>query len=184
VRYPKEVVLKGGEEAVIRPLDKGDEPLLRQFYREIPEEDRWFMRYDVMDPKVIRKWISGIDGGHVFSIIATVGNQMAGHASLHMRGFGSTGHVGRFRIMVAVDFRHKRLGTWLLLDLVQLSMDKGLRELRADFVAGVEDAAIEAARKFDFFQRAVLKNYVKDLKGRRHDLIIMTKRLHKDWSDF
>ena len=184
MRYPKEVVLKGGEEAVIRPLKKDDEPLLQQFYRAIPEEDRWFMRYDVMDPKVINKWIAGIDEGHVFSTIATVGKRIAGHASLHMRGFGSTAHVGRFRIMVALDFRQKRLGTWLLLDLVQLSMDKGLRELRADFVAGVEDAAIEAARKFDFFERAVLKNYVKDRHGRRHDLVIMTKWLHKDWSDF
>ena len=184
MRYPKEVVLKEGEEAVIRPLEKGDEPLLQQFYREIPEEDRWFMRYDVMDPKVIRKWITGIDEGHVFSIIAMVENRMAGHASLHLRGFGSTQHIGRFRIMVVPDFRHKRLGTWLLLDLIQLSMDKGLRELRADFVAGVEDAAIEAAYKFDFFKRAVLENYVKDLHGERHDLIIMTKKLHKDWSDF
>ena len=61
MRYPKEVVLKDGKEAVIRPLEKGHEDLLRRFYAGIPEEDRWFLHYDVMDPKVIRKWIDGID---------------------------------------------------------------------------------------------------------------------------
>ena len=184
MRYPKEVILKDGKEAVIRPLEKDDEPLLQDFYKEIPEDDRWYMRYDVMDPKVIRKWIDGIEEGNVFSIIAIAAKRIVGHASLHMRGYGSTMHVGRFRIMVIPAFRYRRLGTWLLLDLIQLSMDKGLSELRADFVVGIEDAAIEAAHKFDFFNHAVLKDYVKDLQGNSHDLLIMTKKLHKHWSDF
>ncbi len=40
VRYPKEVVLKEGKEAVIRPLEKQDEGLLNQFYAELPDSDR------------------------------------------------------------------------------------------------------------------------------------------------
>ncbi|MEI6260577.1 MAG: hypothetical protein WCR46_11805 [Deltaproteobacteria bacterium] len=52
VRYPKEVVLKEGKEAVIRPLEKQDEGLLGQFYAELPDSDRWFMRYDVLDSKM------------------------------------------------------------------------------------------------------------------------------------
>lgn len=47
-------------------------------------------------------------------------------------------------------------GTWLMLDLIQLAMDKGLEEIRTDLVAGIEDAAIEAATKLDFFKGAVL----------------------------
>ena len=60
MRYPKEVVLKEGKEAVIRPLEKQDEGLLGQFYAELPDSDRWFMRYDVLDSKVVRKWIDGV----------------------------------------------------------------------------------------------------------------------------
>lgn len=55
MRYPKEVVLKEGKEAVIRPLEKQDEGLLSQFYAELPDSDRWFMRHYVLDSKVIRK---------------------------------------------------------------------------------------------------------------------------------
>jgi hypothetical protein len=63
-------------------------------------------------------------------------------------------------------------------------MDKGLEMLRADLVAGVEDGAIEAVQKFDFFKFAELKNYVKDINDNRQDLVIMIKRLHKEWSDY
>lgn len=184
MRYPKEVVLKEGKEAVIRPLEKQDEALLGQFYAELPDSDRWFMRYDVLDSKVIRKWVDGIDSAMVFSIVAVTEDKVVGHASLHLRGFGCTRHVGRFRVMILPQYRHIRLGTWMLLDLIQLGMDKGLEELRADLVVGVEDPAIEAAQKMDFFQRGVLKNYVKDSCGNFHDLVILTKRLHKNWGDF
>ncbi|MGD8367671.1 MAG: GNAT family N-acetyltransferase [Desulfobacterales bacterium] len=184
MRYPKEVVLKDGQEAVIRPLEAEDEHRLRMFYEEIPEADRWYMRYDVLDPAVIRKWFAGIDTATVHSIVAIVGEKIVAHASLHMRGHGSTKHVGRLRIMVLPSFRRKRLGTWMLLDLIHLAMDKGLRDLRSDFVVGIEDSAIDAARKLDFFEKACLKDYVKDPQGNRHDMLIMMKRLHKDWGDF
>ena len=184
MRYPKEVVLKEGLEAIIRPLQKEDEASLQRFFAGIPEGDRWFMRQDIMDPAVLAQWIDDLEKGNVFSIIALSEKRIVGHASLQRREFGSTCHIGRFRLMVLPEFRQKRLGTWLLLDLIQLAMDKGLSEVRSDFVVGIEDAAIEAARKFDFFEKALLKDYVKDLQGNRRDLLIMIKRLHKNWGDF
>lgn len=184
MRYPKEVVLKEGKEAVIRMLETPDQGLLGQFYAELPDSDRWFMRYDVLDSKVIQKWIDSIDSTTVYSIVAVTEEKIVGHASLHLRSFGCTRHVGRIRVMILPQYRHIRLGTWMLLDLIQLGMDKGLEELRADLVVGVEDPAIEAAQKMDFFQRGVLKNYVKDSCGNFHDLVILTKRLHKNWGDY
>ena len=184
MRYPKEVVLKEGKEAVIRPLEKQDEGLLGQFYAELPDSDRWFMRYDVLDSKVIRKWVDGIDSVTVFSIVAVTEDKIVGNASLHLRDFGCTRHVGRIQVIILPQYRHVRLGTWMLLDLIQLGMDKGLEELRTDLVVGVEDPAIEAAYKLDFFERWELKNYVKDSCGNMHNLVIMTKRLHKNWGDF
>jgi len=184
VKYPKEIVLKDGTEAVIRPLTLEDEPALREFYSKIPENDRWYMKYDVMDQEVIQKWIGRIGTGTVFSTVAILGEKIIGHASLHTQNFGCTKHLGRLRVIVIPEFRHKRLGTWMLLNLIRLAMDRGLEELRADFVVGIEDAAIEAAHKLDFFKKAVLEDYVIDPQGNRHDLMIMIKRLHRDWGDF
>jgi L-amino acid N-acyltransferase YncA len=182
VRYPKEVVLKDCTEAVIRPLAEGDEPALREFYGRISPEDRWYMRFDVMDPAVIRSWVK--DREEVFSIVALCAGQIVAHARLHTRKFGCYHHQGRLRIIVKPELRQKRLGSWMLLDLIHLAMEKGLRELRADFVVGVEQGAIESAYKLDFFKKALLEDFVIDPQGQLHDLLIMTKRLHKDWGDF
>jgi len=182
VRYPKELVLKNCTEVVIRPLTEQDEQALRDFYSQVSEEDRWFMRFNVMDPAVIRGWVQGKD--EVFSIVADCCGQIAAHARLHTHAYGCYHHQGRLRIIVLPEFRQKRLGSWMLLDLIHLAMEKGLRELRADFVVGIEDAAIEAAYKLDFFKKALLEDFIIDPQGQLHNLLIMTKRLHKDWGDF
>ena len=184
MRYPKECVLKECVEAVIRPVESGDRPLLDAFYNRIPESDRWFMNYDVMDTAVMDTWFEAVEKESICSILALCNDTVVGQGSLYLRGFGATSHVGRFRIVVLPEYRQMRLGTWLLLDLIQLAMDQGLEMLRADLVAGVEDGAIEAVQKFDFFKFAELKEYVKDIQGNRQDLVIMVKRLHKEWSDF
>lgn len=184
MRYPKECVLKECVEAVIRPLEPDDRPLLETFYQQVPESDRWFMNYDVMDSVTIEWLFDAAEKGSVCSIVALCQDAVVGQGSLYLRGFGATSHVGRFRIVVLPEFRQKRLGTWLLLDLIQLAMDRGLEMLRADLVVGAEDGAIEAVQKFDFFKSAELKGYVKDIDGRRQDLVIMVKRLHKEWSDY
>lgn len=182
--YPKECVLKDCEEAVIRPLEAGDERLLERFFKTIPEDDRWSMRYDTTNPSVIKRWFENLGSDNVFSIVALCNNAIVGHGSLHTREFGATKHVGRFRIIVLPEFRNKRLGTWILLDLIQAAMDRGLEALRADLIVGLEDGAIEAVRKFDFFKMAELRDYAVDPQGERHDMFVMVKRLHKGWSDF
>jgi L-amino acid N-acyltransferase YncA len=184
LRYPKEVILKNKKEAIIRPLEKTDKAMLTNFYASMPEKDRWYLSCDVMDSVIIKRWIDAIGTGTAYSIVALATEKIVAHASLHLRGFGSTRHVGRLRIMVLPECRHQRLGTWMLLDLIQLAMDKGLNDIRADFVVGVEDAAIEAAYKLDFFKAAVLKEYVKSPRGIRYDLQIMIKRLHRSYGDF
>lgn len=184
MRYPKECILKDCEEVVIRPLEPEDEAALNRFYGCIPEEDRWNLRYDTTKPEIIHSWIEKMKAGDIISIIAICSGDIVGHGSLRHRAFGITKHVGRFHIAVLPNYRNKRLGTWLLLDLVQVAMDKGLELMRADLIVGMEDAAIEAARKLDFIKRAELKGYAQDPQGNKYDMVIMIKRLHSGWSDF
>ena len=184
MKYPKECVLTDCAECSLRPLTPDDEKMLGDFYQEIPEVDRWCMRYNVWEPEVIGKWFQAIEKGTVDSIVAVCGDRIVGHGSLHRRGFGATQHVGRFRIVVLPAFRNKRLGTWLLLDLIQLAMERGMEALRTDLVTGLEDAAIEAVQKFDFFEHARLKSYAKGPDGKAQDMLIMIKHLHRELGNF
>ena len=92
--------------------------------------------------------------------------------------------MGRLRITVSPDFRSKRLGTWMVFDLIRRAMELDLEKIQADFVVGVEDLAIEAVERLDFVKESLIKNYVRDEKGNYHDCQIMIKHLYKEWSDF
>lgn len=184
--YPKLVVLKDGTPVLLRPMVLEDEAGLNHFFSRIPENEKWFRRENVSDPKVIRTWFQQMDYQRVLPMVAVRESDglIVANLSLHRRSWGCLSHVGHIRIMVDPVYRGQRLGTWMLLDLVKLAMGMGVEKLVAEFVAGVEDAAMRGVQKLDFFKAAVLEDYVKDPQGGYHDLVIMVKNLHRDWSDF
>ncbi len=183
-RYPKEVLLKDGSEIILKTPDFHDRDVLHQFYCGLSPKDRWFFKEDPTQEAVIDAWLTSHFEKKAFSVLAFHKDRVVAHASLLLRPEGGRKHVGRLRIMVAEDFRNKRLGSWMIFDLIRRAMELGLKQLRADFVVGVEDTAIEAVTKLDFFKAGLLRRYVMDPEGRCHDYQIMIKHLHSEWGDF
>jgi RimJ/RimL family protein N-acetyltransferase len=184
--YPKEIMSKDGTPVLIRPLVIEDEQGLMEFFSRVPEEERWFLRDNVADPEVMREWIRNLDFSRVLPLVAVKeeDNTIIANVRLHRRPSECMAHIAHLRIVVDPAYRNQRIGTWMLLDTVKLAMRMGIEKLVAEFVAGVEEAAVHAAHKLDFFEQAVLKDYVKDRRGAYRDLIIMVKNIHREWSDF
>ena len=184
--YPKEIMTKDGTPILIRPAVKEDEQALNDFFSRVPQEEQWFLRDDVGDPMLMRRWIDRLDYNRVIPLVAV--NQEDGtiiaEVRLHRRPAPCLRHVAHLRIGVDPAYRNQRLGTWMLIDVIKLAMDLGLDKLLAEFIRGAEEAAIHAARRLDFFEHAVIKDYCKDRQGNYHDLVIMVKTLHRDWCDF
>jgi len=183
-RYPKEVVLTDGKEVTLRPLEEEDQEDLVRFYQELPLRERWFFKEDPCDSFVIKKWIGARQTGNAHGVLAIYEGGVVAHASLLRRTYGGRRHVARLRITVSPGFRSKRLGTWMVFDLIRRAMELDLEKIQADFVVGVEDLAIEAVQRLDFVKESLIKDYVRDEKGTYHDCRIMIKHLHKEWSDF
>lgn len=185
-QYPKEIMSKDGTPILIRPLVKEDEQALMKFFSRIPEEERWFLRDNIADPDIMREWIRNLDFRRVLPLVAVreEDNTIIANIRLHRRPSECLSHIAHLRIVVDPAYRNQRIGSWMLLDVVKLAMRMGIEKLVAEFVAGVEDAAMHAAQKMDFFEQAVIKDYVKDRRGTYRDLIIMVKTVHRDWSDF
>jgi ribosomal protein S18 acetylase RimI-like enzyme len=183
-RYPKEVILKDHREIIMRPFEEGDQYKLLEFYKNLPVPLRWFLKEDPSDIAVIKKWLDNQQEGKAFSLVAFYEDRIVAHGTILQRLFGGRRHVGRLRVMVTTDFRQLQLGTWMVFDLVRRGMEMGLDKIRADFVVGLEDSAIEAFRKLDFIEEAVLKDYVMDEKGNYYNYKIMIKQLHKGLGDF
>lgn len=184
--YPRHLILKDGSEVDLRPLDPAiDEGQLLSFFDRIPSEERWYLADDVSDDDLIRQWARRVDPKRVLPILAVRDDgTVAATATLHRFSHGARGHIGRIRLVVDAEARNQRLGTYLLLDLIQLAVDIGLRLLVLEFIRGVEDKAIRAARRLDFFEQAVLPDYARDQRGNRYDLVIMVKRIHRGYDDF
>jgi len=182
--YPKIVVLRDGTRVTLRPMVKEDEEKLKEFFAGIPEEDRWYLKEDVADPKIIESWVRDLNYDRVLPIVAEVNGKIVADATLHRRTFGGSRHVGKLRIVVAPEYRGKGLGTWMVLDIVNLAMESGLEKLVAELIADKQELAIDGVRRLGFVQEAVLSNYAKDPQGGSHDMVIMVKTFYPDWGTF
>lgn len=183
--YPREIVIKSGVPVILRPLVPDDEQRLLEFFHRIPEEERWFLRDNGANPVVMKDWMRELDFKRVIPLVAvTEDGTIIANVRIHRRLSECMTHVAHLHIEVDPGYRHQRLGTWMLLDAIKLSMNIGIEKLVAELVPGIEEPAINAAYKLDFFEQAVLRGYIKSPRGEYHDLIIMVKTLHGEWSDF
>ena len=179
--YPKEVILKDGTGVTLRPLRVGDERLLLGMFQRLSRDDLWFLNHELTGRDLIDDWVRNLDPDRVMSIVALLEGNIIANAALMMKRYGAKSHIGKVRISVDPAFREKGLGTWMLLDLLNLAMARGLRMLVMRLVQDRDAYIFKGVRRLDFIQEALLKDHVLDREGNPHNLIIMTKRLPVEW---
>jgi len=182
--YPKEVILKDGTGITLRSLADGDQDGLYRMFHRFPKDELWFLNHDVNDRALIDQWIVNLNSRRVVSIVALLEGRVIANAVLMMKEYGAKKHIGKIRIAVAPDMREKRLGTWMLLDLINLGVAIGLRILVMRLIEDRDIDVIQGVKKLDFVERATLKDYVLDMEENPHNLVLLTKRLHTRWDDF
>ena len=184
--YPKTVTLKDDRNVVLRPLVPDDFERLFDFFQALPSEDRLLLRHDVQDRELVRKWTEEVDFDHVVPIVALEGDRIVADGTLHFARRGWMRHVGQVRMVMASSHRHTGLGLLIARELVSLAEQHGLDKLEAHVIED-DVAAVKMSQKLGFRIEAVLQSQVKDLKGEKHNLAIMTnevadlERIMEDW---
>ncbi len=178
--YPKEVILKTGEKITLRPMVKEDEQKLLEFFLRLPEEDRLFLKDDVTDPKVIESWAKNLNYEHVIPILAEIGNRIIGDATLHRRTTDQLHKVGEIRIVTDRDFRHRGLGTVLAKEIYYLALSLKFNKLVAE-VFEDQHTVLKTCESLGFQHETILKNRGIDLKGKKHNLVVMTEDVDSLW---
>ena len=171
-RFPKPAKLENGQRVLLRPLIAQDESALIEFFNSIPEEDLLYLRDDVKDPAVIRRWCQSLDYETTLPLIADLEGKIIGDATLHQEKRGWRSHIGTVRVVIHPQYRGKGLASLLVGELVGIALDIGLIKLDAEFMAE-QARPIAVFEKLGFVNMAVLPQHVKDLKGESHDLVIM-----------
>ncbi|MGC8658355.1 MAG: GNAT family N-acetyltransferase [Desulfomonilaceae bacterium] len=184
--YPKAIVTKDGDSVLLRPVTPEDEEALNEFFSEIPDNEQWFLREKLNDPKILHESLQKLNFRRTLPIIAVreKDGKIVANLRLHFSLAPCIVHVAHLRVMVHPAFRSLKIGSWMILDCIKTAMDMGLEKLYAEFIAGVEDSAMGAALKLAFRHEGSLKDYIKDKKGGYRDLIIMSRDLQSKWSDF
>jgi GNAT superfamily N-acetyltransferase len=155
---------------------KEDADRLYAFFSRVPREDRLFLRDDVSIRDVIDSWTQELDYRKVLPLVAEVGGNIVGDATLHRRKFGWTSHVGKVRLVIDKDYRGKGLGTVLIEELIDIAKKAGLEQLVAELMSN-QTGALSAFKRLGFEKEAVFFNYVKDQMGEERNLVVMIKNL-------
>jgi L-amino acid N-acyltransferase YncA len=163
----------------IRPMAPEDKDKLLDFFRRIPQEDRFYLKEDVTSPQVIQRWAENLDYSRALPLLAIMDNKIVGDGTLHHRRAGARRHIGEVRIVVDPAYRNRGVGRGLLHKLTEIALDKGLEKLMFEVVVDTEAAAKHTAQILGFVPVAVLPAHIKDYCGNAHDLMIMEMRLVK-----
>lgn len=185
--YPKQIMLFDGQLVTVRPMEETDEKALLDFFRQLPEEDRFYLKDDVTSPDVIGHWAKNISFFRTFPLLALVDGRVVADATLHQKRPGGRRHMGEIRISVDPDYRNQGMGTKMVKELIEVAYLRRLELVTLELVEGMEAKAIGMAERLGFERRAVLTGHVKDQQGKTQDLVILelsVDRWYKEWYDF
>jgi ribosomal protein S18 acetylase RimI-like enzyme len=178
-RFPKDVTLKDGVKATLRPLRRDDEKDFHKLFLGIPEPERMFIKHRVTEIEAIRDWCKNIDYGRNLPLVALIGGKIIGDATLHQQLGGWKRHVGRVSVLVHPEFRGRGLARSLVGEIIGIARSAGLERVEAEFI-GEQEAAIKMFAMLGFSQLLRLEDYVKDMQAISHDYILMGLQLKTD----
>jgi L-amino acid N-acyltransferase YncA len=176
--YPQNASLDDGTPITLRPLLKGDEGGLLEYFGSLPPEDRLCLKEDVTDPKVIENWIYELNYDSVLPLLALHNGHIVGDATLHFNPIGWTRHQAELRLTTSTQYRVRGLGTLLLQNLIDIATRLGLEQISIEIPPRL-DKAFYLFEKMGFKEVANLRGFVKDLEGNESDLVLMVKYLQE-----
>jgi len=178
--YPEKTVLRNGRELILRPMVREDALDLREFFQDLSENEKLFVRDDDINPGIAVPWPEDIDYNRVLPILATASDRIVGAAMLHHTDYSWITHVGTIRITVSPGWRRGGLGRILAGELFRNSLQTGIDKIVAEIVK--DQVAVNLFySSLGFHTEASLSGHFLDEKGFKHDVLIMSNNLKQLW---
>jgi len=178
--YPKEVSLKNSQSLTIRLLNEDDIETLVQFFQSLPEEDRMYLRSDVMKRENIVRRFGTLNYNKVYPVIALDQDRIVAIGSLWRAEFGWMRNLGEIRIVVSRDYQRKGLCTILTREIFFHALTTNLYKIQAELMED-QVAALNAFERLGFKKETVLRKHVTDTNGKRANLVLMSLDIQEMW---
>ena len=179
-KYPKELTLKNRKSVLLRLLTENDFDNLVNFFQNLPPRDRMYLRIDVMKRENILKRFGQINYDNMFPLIAIVEEHIIAIGTIYRSLFGWMRNLGEIRVVVSPEYQRQGLCTILTKELFFHALTTDMYKVQAELMEN-QKSAISCFERLGFKQEACLKKHVTDIKGNRHNLIIMSLDIHELW---
>jgi len=171
--YPRPLKLSDGRSAILRPMTAADKQAVLNFARSLPQDDLLFLRTDITEAAMVDEWLRNIERGATMTVLADIGEHLAGYASLHTEQAQWTRRVGEIRVQVGRPYRGVGLGRQLAAEIFRLGQARGIKKMAA-MMTPDQTGARAAFERLGFQVEALLQDWVVDRDGRSRDLLLMS----------
>ena len=174
----KKVNLKDDTEIIIREMRKDDLDRSFKFFKDLPEEDRKYLRVDVTKREVVEQRIKRQLADKVVRLVAVSGDEIVGDGAIELEGLGWTKHVGEMRLIISRPYQNRGLGLLMARELYIIATQRKLEKIVVQMMRP-QDNAQKIFRKLGFHEELIIPEAVKDLTGHSQDLVHMSCNLEE-----
>jgi RimJ/RimL family protein N-acetyltransferase len=169
--YPRHVTTDAGD-VEFRLMTRADEAAVLDFARNLPTHDLLFLPRNISEPKVLSAWINEIERGAITSLLAVKDGKVVGCGTLVRDLHSWSPHVGEIRMVVSLDVRGQGVGRALSQETFALALGAGLEKLSVQMTVD-QRAAIALFESLGFKAEALLRDHVRDVDGKTHDIVVL-----------
>lgn len=178
----KRCVLKDGTEVIVRNPRPDDVDKSFAFFQDLSSEEKAYLRVDVSDRTIVAQRLGNKSPVTVKRLLAVVDEKIVADGAIEFNEAGWESHIGELRLLVADSFQRKGLGMLMAEELYLLAAQEKVDEIIVKLMAPQSDAK-KIFTRLGFHEDAVLKNFVKDVRGMKQDLVIMRCNLEALWKE-
>ena len=169
--YPRRVNTEAGE-IEFHLMTRADEAAVLDFARALPTHDLLFLPRNISQPKVLSAWVNEIDRGEITSLLAVKGGKVVGCGTVVRDPHSWSPHVGEIRMVVSLDVRGKGVGRALSQETFAIALGAGLEKFSVQMTVD-QQAAIALFESLGFKAEALLRDHVRDVGGKTHDIVVL-----------
>jgi RimJ/RimL family protein N-acetyltransferase len=169
--YPRQVKTDAGQ-IEIRLMGAADEAAVLAFAQKLPTHDLLFLPRNISEPKVMSAWVKEIERGDIVSLLAVKNGRVVGCGTLVRDPHSWSTHVGEIRMVVSQEVRGQGVGKALSQETFALALCAGLEKLSVQMTVD-QQAAIALFEGLGFKAEALLRDHVRDVGGKKHDIVVL-----------
>jgi RimJ/RimL family protein N-acetyltransferase len=169
--YPRHLKTETGD-IEFRLMARADEAAVLDFAKKLPTHDLLFLPRNISQPKVLSAWINEIERGDITSLLVVKDGAVVGCGTLVRDPRSWSPHVGEIRMVVSLDVRGQGVGRALSQETFALALCAGLEKLSVQMTVD-QQAAIALFESLGFKAEALLRDHVRDVGGKKHDIVVL-----------